>query len=341
MKTKICILLCLAILLSCVSMFLSLSTLDIKDDSPVKDSTVDKVPSDKNEAPSDEPSDEPNDDPSDEPLEEGIWTSVELTDVTATDMTNFSFDDEYPPCDQLFKFEVEKDGLYVVHRSTSGSSMVLVDYLKQFFVLDVDYDIPYYLTVGDYGVGICSGNDIEVYRYQGDFSEFDRDILAINPEGVSSVIAFANNYRILQVICDVPTSVSSVDFTIGAPDGEKQSFNVLHNDGNGNLYFFIPSGTLALFANPSDFGSGVTYFEARGVFFCYQDSEDVEAASALDLTTLSLRAMSSVADEVESAEPVEIVSWEKEGSQEIIEYSDGRSFVNGEEVQWSDIVIVG
>ncbi len=338
MKIKVCILLCLALLLSCVSVALSFTTWNSKDDSPVKDSTVDQDSNDKNEAPSDEPSDEPSE-------EEPSWNLVELTDVTDT-ISEYDFSGAYPPAEKVLKFTVEDDGIYCFNRSVEGSWVTVVDCVSKTGIkTDSDNVIYLNLVPGDYVVGASNSNDVKVYRYVGDFSEFEVEAIA-NEAGASGFdvvpSAFYSN-TVLKIVCDQPITATSIDGIKGvSTSGEIITLDVYYNDGKGTVYFLLPYsfGDQAIFWHYEDFGSDVTDVQMYSVSVVF-DFEEEEDSSTLDLIPLSLRApLAEETYEPEQIEEMESTSWSV-SSDEIVEYPDGRTFINGEEVLWSDVIIVG
>ena len=337
MKIKVCILLCLALLLSCVSVALSFTTWNSKDDSPVKDSTVDQDSNDKNEAPSDEPSDEPSE-------EEPSWTLVELTDVTDM-ISEYGFGDTVPPAEKALKFTVEEDGIYYFNRSDTGSWLSVIDHVSKTEIKsDGDYSFYLNLVPGDYVVGAYNSNDVEVYRYVGDFSEFEVEAFANDPDGSTfDVVCMLSPGMVLKIVCDKPITVTSIEGILGSPiSDETITLDVYYNDGNGTVYFLLPysfaGGTT--FWNYEDFGPDVTDVQVYSVSVVF-DLEEEEDTSTLDLIPLSLRAsLAEETDESEQIEEMESTSWSA-SSDEIVEYPDGRTFINGEEVLWSDVIIVG
>ena len=338
MKIKVCILLCLALLLSCVSVALSFTTWNSKDDSPVKDSTVDQDSNDKNEAPSDEPSDEPSE-------EEPSWNLVELTDVTDT-ISGFNFGSDLPLADKVLKFTVEDDGIYYFNRSDTDSIFSVIDYATK-LLINQNSDESFYLNLvpGDYVVGAISPNDPEVYRYTGDFSEFEVEVIANEAPSEFDVAprVFGPN-MVLKMVCDKPITATSIVGVRGTPiSGETKTLDVYYNDGKGTVYFLLPYsfGNEAIFWNYEDFGPDVTDVQMYSVSVVF-DLEEEEDSSTLDLIPLSLRApLAEETVEIEQIEEMESTSWDEGSADEIVEYPDGRTFINGEEVLWSDVIIVG
>lgn len=339
MKIIIACLLTLALLLVGVSTFLNFSRFETEKES-VKDTTVDKDQNNKDETPSDEPMDEP----SDEPVEEvPTWTAVELTDITKENH-GISFGVDFPDADKVLKFTVDKPGVFAL--SHDGSYwMTLVDYsTKKCIKTITDKIMSVALEPGVYAVGTMS--DVQVYFYTGDFSECEQSVLNVNSGPEDSLgIDPLNDYCVMKLVLDGPTEVTSVEFGINIPFADESvTLDVYKNDGNGTLYFLIPNSSdlqiNALFVSPSVFGSEVTSFEAYGITVSYEENE--AEAFEVALTTLSMR--SEVVERIEEpelTESSEIISWSDVNGQEIVEYSDGRTFINGVEVQWSDVTIVG
>lgn len=333
MKTKISILLCLAILLSCLSLFLSLSNMGVFEDFSKKGPVEDTDKNDQADLPSDEPSDE------------AVWRSVSLTDITNDDH-GLSFGDDYPPASRIFKFTVEETGVYSVRRSEVSGNFLIVDSINNKMVCsDLDtLEFTVTLLPGEYAVGVQDDQTLEVYRYAGDFSEFTEDFLDLEMEMTGRMILGLDTYSVMKVICTDPVTLTEVNFSIGSPLGDSVSLEVYQNDGNGTLYFLLPESycMVTLYVDSSAFGLNVEIEGVYGVNILFEQAEEGVDPAALDVAMFSMRseALELVEDEMAMEEP-EIVLWSDLNGQEIVECSDGCSFVDGVEVLWSDVIIVG
>ena len=365
MKIIIACLLTLALLLVGVSTFLNFSRLETEKE-PVKDTTVDKDQNDKGESPSDEPTDDPSDQPSDDPVEEvSGWTAVELTEFVDEDYTS-SLTGPAKGNFNYFKFTVEEAGLYSFN-PVGYASYGLVDYSSKGVLFHyADDSKQCSLEPGEYILYCAVDYDIELYRYRGDFSEFQQSKLCtISTSDKDVPLSQLGYYQVLKVVTDEPVVSPSVPFALNELSGSTISLDIIWNDGDGTLYVPLSlSGDYSISTlyvyDSTVFGTQVTLIEVYGITVHYYENENEAVVTESDLTPLSMRTSVEteleaeaeieaetaavpeiVIEEPEVTESSEIISWSKVDGQEIVEYSDGRTFINGVEVQWSDILIVG
>ena len=356
MKIFIACLLCLAMLLVGFSVISNFSDVFSEKES-VKDTTVDKDQNDKDETPSGGSTDEPADEPTDEPTEEvPAWTEVELTAFVDEDYTSSLLSPI--GSSNYFKFTVEETGVYSFNPIGMAQFAVWDYSTKGLLFFYADEPLQRSLAPGEYVLGCAVDYDIEAYRYMGDFSEFEQSGSLVSLAGDSYEIYNLDRYSVLKLVCDNSVSAREISFKLNVSEGDPVVLDVIKNDGNGTLYIALSTSVdyqiSALFVNISDFESDITCpFEAYGVILKYYEDDEVVIAKS-DLTPLSMgtsvetelesEAMvvpETVIDEPEVPESSEIVSWSNVDGQEIVEYSDGRTFINGVEVPWSDVIIVG